>query len=267
MESEEKDMTVIGEFRYVNHYFKIYEDGEIYVDYKPLGKVYADGDIWIARKRMGKIYADGEIWLANEKVGCLTPNKELWVNGKRVATGVGRPTNSKSSGNTASKSKGTSENKTYQTPKPPVTTGTGIPDMSGVEIAVFLVAICLAVSILYAITQIFLHGGLLGSTYRQYAGQSKLVDLLIYGIPTGFFALVTGLQCAFNHSFGVVLIEHAVSAFLEMCIFSWVTGYPLLAGTESIGFYILLILMLLIASLAPATVSTVIKKIIYWLKK
>ena len=36
-------MTVIGEFRYVNHYFKIYEDGEIYVDYKPLGKVYADG--------------------------------------------------------------------------------------------------------------------------------------------------------------------------------------------------------------------------------
>lgn len=38
-------MTVIGEFRYVNHYFKIYEDGEIYVDYKPLGKVYADGDI------------------------------------------------------------------------------------------------------------------------------------------------------------------------------------------------------------------------------
>ena len=30
-------MTVIGEFRYVNHYFKIYEDGEIYVDYKPLG--------------------------------------------------------------------------------------------------------------------------------------------------------------------------------------------------------------------------------------
>lgn len=137
MESEEKDMTVIGEFRYVNHYFKIYEDGEIYVDYKPLGKVYADGDIWIARKRMGKIYADGEIWLANEKVGCLTPNKELWVNGKRVATGVGRPTNSKSSGNTASKSKGTSENKTYQTPKPPVTTGTGILDMSGVGIAVF----------------------------------------------------------------------------------------------------------------------------------
>ena len=221
MESEEKDMTVIGEFRYVNHYFKIYEDGEIYVDYKPLGKVYADGDIWIARKRMGKIYADGEIWLANEKVGCLTPNKELWVNGK----------------------------------------------MSGVEIAVFLVAICLAVSILYETTQIFLHGGLLGSTYRQYAGQSKLVDLLIYGIPAGFFALVTGLQCAFNHSFGVVLIEHAVSAFLEMCIFSWVTGYPLLAGTESTGFYILLILMLLIASLAPATVSTVIKKIIYWLKK
>ena len=91
--------------------------------------------------------------------------------------------------------------------------------------------------------------------------------LLIYGIPAGFFALVTGLQCAFNHSFGVVLIEHAVSAFLEMCIFSWVTGYPLLAGTESTGFYILLILMLLIASLAPATVSTVIKKIIYWLKK
>ena len=96
MESEEKDMTVIGEFRYVNHYFKIYEDGEIYVDYKPLGKVYADGDIWIARKRMGKIYADGEIWLANEKVGCLTPNKEIRVNGKRVATGVGCPTNSKS---------------------------------------------------------------------------------------------------------------------------------------------------------------------------
>ena len=139
--------------------------------------------------------------------------------------------------------------------------------MSGVEIAVFLVAICLVVSILYATTQIFLHGGLLGATYRQYAGQSKLVDLLIYGIPAGFFALVTGLQCAFNHSFGVVLIEHAVSAFLEMCIFSWVTGYPLLAGTESTGFYILLILMLLIASLAPATVSTVIKKIIYWLKK
>ena len=26
MESEEKDMTVIGEFRYVNHYFKIYEE-------------------------------------------------------------------------------------------------------------------------------------------------------------------------------------------------------------------------------------------------
>lgn len=198
MESEEKDMTVIGEFRYVNHYFKIYEDGEIYVDYKPLGKVYADGDIWIARKRMGKIYADGEIWLANEKVGCLTLNKELWVNGKRVATGVGRPTNSKSSGNTASKSKGTSENKTYQTPKPPVTTETGIPDMSGVEIAVFLVAICLAVSILYETTQIFLHGGLLGSTYRQYAGQSKLVDLLIYGIPSRIFALVTGLQCAFE---------------------------------------------------------------------
>lgn len=63
------------------------------------------------------------------------------------------------------------------------------------------------------------------------------------------------------------LIEHTVSAFLEMCIFSWVTGYPLLAGTESIGFYILLILLLLIANLAPATVSTVIKKIIYWLKK
>lgn len=54
----------------------------------------------------------------------------------------------------------------------------------------FLVAICLAVSILYATTQIFLHGGLLGSTYRQYAGQSKLVDLLIYGIPAGFLHLL-----------------------------------------------------------------------------
>lgn len=255
-------MNVVGEFRYANHYFKIYEDGEIYVDYKPLGKVYADGEIWIARKRMGKIYADGEIWLANEKVGCLTPNKELWVNGRRVATGVGRPANSKSSGNTASKTKGTNENKTYQNPRPSVTAGTGIPDMSGVGIAGFLVALCLAISILYATTQVFLHGGLLGATYGQYAGQSKLVDLLIYGIPAGFFALVTGLQCALNHSFGVVLIEHAVSVFLEMCIFSWVTGYPLVAGTESTGFYILFILALLIASLAPATVSTVVKKII-----
>ena len=61
MESEEKDMTVIGEFRYVNHNFKIYEDGEIYVDYIPLGKVYADGDIWIARKRMGKMFCCGRI--------------------------------------------------------------------------------------------------------------------------------------------------------------------------------------------------------------
>ena len=139
--------------------------------------------------------------------------------------------------------------------------------MSGVGIAGFLVDLCTAVSIFYVTTQIFIDAVLLGSTYGQYAGQSKLVDLLIYGIPAGFFALVTGLQCSFNHSFGVVLIEHAVSVFLEMCIFSWVTGYPLLAGTESIGFYILLILTLLIASLAPATVSTVIKKIIYWLKK
>lgn len=216
---------------------------------------------------MGKIYADGEIWLANEKVGCLTPNKELWVNGRRVATGIGRHTNSKSSGNTASKSKGTNENKTYQNPKPSVTAGPGITDVSEVGIVAGLMVIFFAGAILYGITKIFLQGGMLAATYGQYSGQSKLVDLLIYGIPAGFFVLVTVIQCVFDHSFGVALIEHTVSLFLEMCIFSWATSYPLVAGTESIGFYILLALVLLIVSLAPATVSTVIKKIIYWLKK
>lgn len=254
-------MEAIGEFRYAGHYFKIYSDGEIYVDYKSLGKVYPDGEIWIARKRMGKIYEDGEIWLSNEKVGRLTPDKELWVNGKRVATGIGRTSEAK---RTKPQTKSTTQ--TYKKPSTAAKSAGVYCAGSGVGILTFFVTFCMALATLYATSEVFLHGGLLGSTYGQYAGQSKLIDLLIYGIPAGFFALVTAIQTAGNQSFGVALIEHAVSEFLEMCIFSWVTGYPLVGGPESVGFYILAVLALLIAALAPAAVSTVIKRVIYWFR-